>query len=1013
MLQRYGVSVVLVACVVGGMAASAAQGATNPANKACKARTLPAAALATRAFDGVALAATSATGAIIANGTVQLGVLPEGHLNAPAPGFDPLGIGFIGLRYIPTGAASTEPGCLCEGWGVAALDPSSASGAIVGYANEAEGIENLTVESFVATASSATSTVLVGDPATLRVTHAYRPSSATANLYEVLVRIENLTDEPARIRYRRVMDWDVYPTPFDEFVTMQKGTSPQLVATTNDGFDTPDPTSGPSNLGFTGSFVDAGPDDHGANFTFDFGVLEPDDVLEFATYYGAAGSEADALTAIGAVGVEAYSLGQPNTPTGPTLGEPNTFIFAFGGIGGSPVQPPALTKVVPDAGGSCGSATVVGHGSRFKPGAVFSLTRPGQADIEATSVTVAPDGFSIQGTFDFRGAALGVWNARVVNPDDGSPDTEESAVLADAFTVEDCRVACIDVDVVGPLRVAANRRAVFSAAITNLGNIDAVGATVSITGLPADVVTEILDVELPATLVPGGIDVAVPVLPPNVTRYFEFAVTAPPPLSRSFGITAGGLPSCSGFRQLPVAIVGSIDPNEKVGPTGVGDAGYLTGSAPLTFMISFENSSEASAPAQEVIVTDQLDPTKVDLGSISLGPITFAGTTVAILPGQSEFVHPGVPFDVVADLNENGNLLDDDILVRIEARLVSDPEDPSYGRVVWTLRSLDPATGELPVDPFRGFLAPGGQGSVVFTLQALPELVTGDEITDQASIVFDLNDAILPPPWLNTIDKTAPQSQVHALPATVVSPFLVEWSGADGDSGVAGFDVYVSVDGGAPTALVTDTTATSTLFNGEPGRVYAFFSRARDRVGNEEALAAEPDATTAVVEPTTTSTSSTSSSSTSSTSSSSTSTSIASTSTTSTSSTSSSTSTSSTSSTASSTSSTSTTPTSSTTTTTLACSTARCIIEAALASGACADDRIPPGIRRNLSRAVEYIEEAERMPLRASMLRRPATRALTLAHSAAKRATKGSRPRLSDDCAEVLSAAALAVRDTL
>jgi hypothetical protein len=56
-------------------------------------------------------------GAIINNGTIQMGVHSEGHLNVPYES-DPLGIGSMGLRYMPTGAASTEPGCLCEGWGV-------------------------------------------------------------------------------------------------------------------------------------------------------------------------------------------------------------------------------------------------------------------------------------------------------------------------------------------------------------------------------------------------------------------------------------------------------------------------------------------------------------------------------------------------------------------------------------------------------------------------------------------------------------------------------------------------------------------------------------------------------------------------------------------------------------------------------------------------------------------------------------------------------------------------------
>src|SRR5687767_16027585 len=58
--------------------------------------------------------------AIISNGTVQLGVFDEGHLNAPG-GTPSSGSGTtnVGVRYLPTGAEATAPGCLCEGWGAA------------------------------------------------------------------------------------------------------------------------------------------------------------------------------------------------------------------------------------------------------------------------------------------------------------------------------------------------------------------------------------------------------------------------------------------------------------------------------------------------------------------------------------------------------------------------------------------------------------------------------------------------------------------------------------------------------------------------------------------------------------------------------------------------------------------------------------------------------------------------------------------------------------------------------
>ena len=168
--------------------------------------------------------------AIISNGTVTLGVWGEGHLNVPGPDRP------VGLRYEPTGNESTAPGCECEGWGVA-----DATTATAGYANESTdgGPVNLDLVSFTSDASTATSVVDVDD--VLRVTHAYRPSATSPNLYEVAVTIENRSAAPVEPRYRRVMDWDVEPTPFSEFVTIETGTASGILFTSDNGFASANP----------------------------------------------------------------------------------------------------------------------------------------------------------------------------------------------------------------------------------------------------------------------------------------------------------------------------------------------------------------------------------------------------------------------------------------------------------------------------------------------------------------------------------------------------------------------------------------------------------------------------------------------------------------------------------------------------------------------------------------------------------------------------------------------------
>lgn len=308
---------------------------------------------------GLAIGASGAqAGAIITNGTITLGVNDEGHLNTPWTGTtpDPAGVGYVGLRYNPTGAVSTEPGCLCEGWGVALI-----STGVKGGANISSGgiSSSLDLQSFTSTASTATSVVNVlgaTGGAVLQVTHDYKPLTTTPNLYQVAVTIKNLTTTDIAagdLRYRRVMDWDISPTEFWEYVTIQGvpaalgiANGSNVYRTDNNGFNSWDPTSfssyGQQNVNFT----DVGPSDHGALFDFEFAALGAGQEFTFYTYYGAAGSEADADKARRMVDGDAsdvdiglYSYGQPSTTDGPTLGTPNTFIFGFGVSGGVFVDP--------------------------------------------------------------------------------------------------------------------------------------------------------------------------------------------------------------------------------------------------------------------------------------------------------------------------------------------------------------------------------------------------------------------------------------------------------------------------------------------------------------------------------------------------------------------------------------------------------------------------------------------------------------------------------------------------
>lgn len=132
-----------------------------------------------------------------------------------------------------------------------------------------------------------------------------------------------------------------------------------------------------------------------------------------------------------------------------------------------------------------------------------------------------------------------------------------------------------------------------------------------------------------------------------------------------------------------------------------------------------------------------------------------------------------------------------------------------------------------------------------FTVLPKSGLATGTQICNQAHVVFDTNPPIDTPTWCNTIDASKPVSHVAALPAQQsATSFQVQWSGTDEGSGILDYTVYVSEDGATAQPWSQDTTATSATFTGQTGKSYAFFSIARDQVGNVQEMPSSPDTTT-------------------------------------------------------------------------------------------------------------------------------------------------------------------------
>ncbi len=197
---------------------------------------------------------------------------------------------------------------------------------------------------------------------------------------------------------------------------------------------------------------------------------------------------------------------------------------------------------------------------------------------------------------------------------------------------------------------------------------------------------------------------------------------------------------------LPVRLVLSFDPNEKIGPAGTGDAKFIANDSTLFYRIEFENDpKKATAPAQNVSITDKLDA-DLDWTTLELGQFGFGSHQIDLPAGRQDFE------TAVETTNQDGSLL----WVRFKGSI-----DAETGVVTWSFSSIDPATGQSPSDPLAGFLPVDdsnhvGEGYVTFRIRPRGDLPHATRIENAATIVFDENPALNTNTVVNTIDRRAP-----------------------------------------------------------------------------------------------------------------------------------------------------------------------------------------------------------------------------------------------------------------
>ena len=321
--------------------------------------------------------------------SVALGVNDAGHLNFSDPlGFGPVNAGATGLSYRFTDGTwrdATSPGCLCEGWGVAVTDPFGSR--VAGWVNQSSGSGGLKGGTFGSTTTTASSFIQLADYP-VDIGHFYGVS-LVPNVFQGNVTITNSgTETVTDVVYRRVLDWDVPATEFNEYVS-HFGVESNLESAggkvrfaSDNGFASSDPRTYAGGNFINVDFFQKGPADQGSVFDFAFGDLAPGESRTFNIFYGAAANLADAQAAIEKLKPDVWSFGQstnssyipPEEPVAPeepvdlseepvapeepvdlSIGLPlldefapdfwwrwknppaddlPTFLFAFGGVGG-------------------------------------------------------------------------------------------------------------------------------------------------------------------------------------------------------------------------------------------------------------------------------------------------------------------------------------------------------------------------------------------------------------------------------------------------------------------------------------------------------------------------------------------------------------------------------------------------------------------------------------------------------------------------------------------------------
>lgn len=265
------------------------------------------------------------------------------------------------------------------------------------------------------------------------------------------------------------------------------------------------------------------------------------------------------------------------------------------------------------------------------------------------------------------------------------------------------------------------------------------------------------------------------------------------------------------------------DPNDIIGYSAESGSKFVKeGLVDVGYTIQFENDPEiATAAAHKIVVKDTLDGNLFDLS-------TFAATGVLLgdkrieLNGEKSFVR-------TIDMRTSINVIAE----------VSLDYDETQGIATWTIRSLDPMTMEETLDYMQGVLPVNndgnGQGELYFDIKLREGLADGTKIPNRASIVFDFEEAIITPTWINTIDNTLPSSEIVGIEELNDTILRISWNGSDSDSQIYKYALYVQEgEDGEWNRVMNDTAGVYCDYRYYRDIDYGFCVLATDSAGNVE-----------------------------------------------------------------------------------------------------------------------------------------------------------------------------------